>query len=100
MAMLREQRFPLGQSLTSLMHAANLAIYAAVTMSLLATVHPALLLLPMFAAGPLAGAGRAARVEARARERSAERSRSIAHLFDLATAARSAREVQVFGLRD
>jgi ATP-binding cassette subfamily B protein len=100
MAMLREQRLPLSQSLMSLMHAVNLAIYAGITTVLLATVHPVLLLLPLFAAALVVSDRRAERVELRARERAVERTRRVQHLFDLATSAASVKELQVFGLRD
>ena len=65
MAMLREQRFPLGQSLTSVLNALNLTVYAGVTTALLATVHPVLLLLPVVAIVLVACDRRAERIERR-----------------------------------
>ena len=71
------------------------------TMVLLGTVRPVLLLLPLFAipamfGGPLgAGARRRAR-----KERTAETARMSRHLLQLLTQAGPAKEIRVFGLGD
>ncbi|MBI3973727.1 MAG: ABC transporter ATP-binding protein [Chloroflexi bacterium] len=65
---------------------------------LLARLHPALLLLPVFAGAPLWAGRRAEDLEQQAREATTETQRLKQDLFDLATSAAAGKEVRVFGL--
>jgi ATP-binding cassette subfamily B protein len=70
------------------------------TLVLLATVHPLLLLLAVFALPSLWTGGRAQRIVLRADEEVAERRRLMRHFFDLATSAAPAKELRIFGTGD
>jgi ATP-binding cassette subfamily B protein len=66
--------------------------------ALLFTVHPALIVLPVFAAAPAAGEGWSVRIRQRCEERVNERRRLADQLFALAATAGPAKEVRIFGL--
>ena len=72
----------------------------ALTLFVLAALHPALLVLPLFALPSVWAAGVGSRLRAKAEEDTAESTRLAAHLFNLPTTADSAKELRVFGLHD
>jgi ATP-binding cassette, subfamily B, bacterial len=77
---------------------AGIVLQLAVTMVLLATVRPVLLLLPLFAIPAMIGGRWAqAHVDA-AKARTAETARMSRHLLQLLTQAGPAKEIRVFGL--
>ena len=80
--------------------AAGVVLQLLVTMVLLATVRPVLLLLPLFAIPAMfAGRWAQAHVDA-AKARTAERARASRHLLQLLTQAGPAKEIRIFGLGD
>ncbi len=68
------------------------------TMLLLASVHPALLLLPLFGVPAVLVARVAARAEHAAQERTGELRRRQRHLIQLGSGASPGKEIRVFGL--
>jgi ATP-binding cassette subfamily B protein len=79
---------------------AGVVLQLLVTMVLLGTVRPVLLLLPLFAI-PAMLTGRWAQTHVdRAKERTAETARQSRHLLQLLTQAGPAKEIRVFGLGD
>jgi len=72
----------------------------ALTMGLLATLHPVLCLLPLFGIPSLLASVKAQRIRARMNEHSAELRRLETHLTILAWAESNAKEMRVFGLAD
>jgi ATP-binding cassette subfamily B protein len=66
--------------------------------ALLVTVHPALIILPIFAAAPAFGEAWSVRIRQRCEERINERRRLADQLFALAATAGPAKEVRIFGL--
>lgn len=68
------------------------------TMVLLASIHPALLLLPLFGVPSVLVARAAAQHEQAARERNGEARRRQRHLVHLGSGASPGKEVRVFGL--
>lgn len=68
------------------------------TLVLLAAVHPALLLLPLFGVPAVLVARAAARAEQGAQERTGEQRRRQRHLVNLGSGASPGKELRVFGL--
>lgn len=68
------------------------------TMVLLASIHPALLLLPVFGVPSILVARRAAQREQIAKERTGEARRRQRHLVNLGSGAAPGKEIRVFGL--
>ena len=68
------------------------------TALLLASVHPVLLLLPLFAIPSLAMAAKSEQISQSAIEESTEGIRQSRHVYELATQAAPAKEVRLFGL--
>lgn len=75
-----------------------LAGRVAITAVLLASVHPALLLLPLLALPSVWAGTRAERAVNAANVATAQQARLEAHLFGLSTTASPAKEVRIFGL--
>ena len=69
-----------------------------VTIALLGSVHPALLLLPALAAPSVWAGGRASRIVEEAKEATAEQLRREEHLFTILTTPGPAKEARVFNL--
>ena len=80
--------------------AVGLVARVGVTGILLTRVHPALLLLPALSVPSFYAGGRAERAVNAAKEATAEQDRLNEHLFTLATAPSSAKELRIFGLGD
>ena len=100
LSMLRNQVFVLDHMYMSLFTTLAWLLRLAFTFALLAWVHPALLLLAVFAAPSAAAAFWRPDVENKAYERGAQDQRLSLHLFDLATTAAPGKEVRVLGFGD
>ena len=96
----RVERHYLANPFNSISWSAAALLQAGTTVVLLAGVHPALALLPLFA---LPGGWATMRSEdamARAFEARSEDSRRLRHLFDLTTSPAAAKELRIFGLSE
>lgn len=98
LSMLRNQVFVLDHMYMSLFSTLGWILRLAVTMALLASVHPALLLLAVFAVPTVLTSSWRPVVERTAQERGAPANRLSRHLFDLATTAAPGKEVRVTGI--
>src|SRR2546421_10445412 len=100
LAMLRTQVFVLDHMYLSVFSTAGWILRLAVTMALLASVHPALLLLLLFAILPAVTSTWRPVGERSAEERAAPANRLALHLFATMTTASPAKEVRVTGIGD
>ncbi len=98
LAMLRDQVFVLDHMYMSLFSTCGWILRLAVTVGLLAAIHPALVLLAVFALPTVVTSAWRPAVERAAHERAAQAQRLARHLFTLATSAASAKEVRVAGI--
>src|SRR2546421_10772773 len=98
LAMLRDQVFVLDHMYMSLFSTLGWILRLGVTMALLASIHPALLLLAVFAIPTVWTATWRPEVERSAQERGAQTSRLARHLFTIATTAPPGKEVRVTGI--
>ena len=96
--MLRNQVFVLDHMYMSLFSTLGWILRLAVTMALLISVHPALLLLAVFAVPTVVTSSWRPGIERNAQERGAQSNRLSRHLFNLATTASPAKEVRVLGI--
>lgn len=96
--LLRQDRAALSQVLQALVGFLGVAFRAVFTLGLLASLHPALLLLPLFAIPSLFTAARGTRLEVENQEALAEPFRRLQHLFTLGTTAAPGKEIRAFGL--
>jgi len=100
LGMLRDQVFVLDHMYMSVFTTAGWLLRLAVTISLLMSVHPALLLLVAFAVPTAAAATWRPGVERAVQERAAPSNRLARHLFTVATTASPGKEVRVTGIGD
>ncbi len=100
LSMLRNQIFVLDHMYVSLFTTLGWLLRLAVTMALLAWVHPALLLLGVFALPTAIASFWRPDVERKAQERGAQAERLSRHLFHLATTAAPGKDVRVLGIGD
>jgi ATP-binding cassette subfamily B protein len=100
LSMLRNQVFVLDHMYMSLFTMLGWLLRVAITMALLAWVHPALLLLGAFALPMAIASFWRPDVERKAQERVAQVERLSRHLFNVATTAAPGKEVRVIGIRD
>jgi len=98
LAMLRDQVFVLDHLYMSLFSTCGWILRLVVTLGLLATIHPALLLLGVFALPAVTTSTWRPAVERVVQERAAQSGRLARHLFTLATTASPAKEVRVIGI--
>jgi ATP-binding cassette subfamily B protein len=98
LAMLRDQVFVLDHMYMSLFATCGWILRLAVTLALLATVHPALLLLALFALPTVLTSTWRPAVERAAQESGAQPYRLARHLFTTATTAAAGKEVRVTGI--
>src|SRR5580704_12841107 len=98
LSMLRNQVFVLDHMYMSLFSTLGWILRLGVTMALLASIHPALLLLAAFAIPTVLTSGWRPAVERAAQERGAQSNRLARHLFTLATTAPPGKEVRVTGI--
>ena len=98
LAVLRDQVFVLDHMYMSVFSTAGWILRLAVTVSLLASVHPLLILLVLFALPTVATSGWRPAVERAAEERAASANRLARHLFLVATTAPPGKEVRLTGM--
>lgn len=96
--LLRANQVQLGQAPRQTMAAAQVVIQLVGIGLLLGTVHPVLVLLPIFGFAPFLAEARAVRITERTNERLAEPTRLMNSLFTLTTTASPGKELRVFGL--
>jgi ATP-binding cassette, subfamily B, bacterial len=97
-AMLRNQVFVLDHMYMSVFATCGWILRLAVTIALLASIHPALILLAVFALPTVLTATWRPAVERAAHERAAQANRLARHLFNLATTAPPGKEIRVTGI--
>src|SRR5437899_2418005 len=98
LSMLRNQVFVLDHMYMSLFSTLGWILRLGVTMALLASIHPALLLLGVFAVPTVLTSTWRPQVERSAQERGAQANRLARHLFTIATTAPPGKEVRVTGI--
>jgi ATP-binding cassette subfamily B protein len=98
LSVLRDQIFVLDHMYMSVFSTAGWVLRLAVTVVLLASIHPALVLLALFALPTVVTSSWRPAVERGARERGAQSDRLARHLFTTATTAPPAKEVRVTGI--
>jgi ATP-binding cassette subfamily B protein len=98
LAMLRDQVFVLDHMYMSLFSTCGWILRLGVTVALLATIHPALVLLAVFAVPTVLTSTWRPAVERAAQERAAQANRLSRHLFTLATTAPPGKEIRVTGI--
>ena len=98
LSVLREQIFTLDHMYMSVFSTAGWILRLAVTVVLLATVNPVLILLVFFAIPTVAATSWRPVVERTAQERGAQADRLARHLFTLTTTASPGKELRVLGI--
>jgi ATP-binding cassette subfamily B protein len=98
LAMLRNQVFVLDHMYMSLFSTCGWILRLGVTVALLASIHPALVLLAVFALPTVLTSTWRPAVERIAQERAAQSNRLARHLFTTATTAPPGKEVRVTGI--
>lgn len=98
LAVLRTQVFVLDHMYMSVLSTCGWLVRLGVTVILLASIHPALILLVVFALPTVLSSSWRPAVERRIEERSAQHSRLADHLFGVATTAAAGKEVRVTGI--
>jgi ATP-binding cassette subfamily B protein len=98
LSVLRDQVFVLDHMYMSVFSTCAWLLRLAVTIALLASVHPALLLLAVFALPTVITSSWRPGIERKAQESGAQAGRLARHLFNLATTAAPGKEVRVTGI--
>jgi ATP-binding cassette subfamily B protein len=98
LSMLRNQVFVLDHMYMSVFSTLGWILRLGVTMSLLISIHPALILLALFAVPTVLTSTWRPAVERSAQERGAQANRLARHLFNMVTTASSGKEVRVIGI--
>jgi ATP-binding cassette subfamily B protein len=98
LSVLRDQVFVLDHMYLSVFSTAGWILRLAVTVALLASIHPALVLLAACAVPTVVTAGWRPGIERAAYERGAQDERLAVHLFTLASTASPGKEVRVTGI--
>jgi len=98
LSMLRNQVFVLDHMYVSLFSTLGWILRLGVTMALLASIHPALILLVVFAIPTVFTSTWRPEIERSAQERGAQSNRLARHLFTIATTAPPGKEVRVTGI--
>jgi ATP-binding cassette subfamily B protein len=98
LSLLRHQVFFLDHMYMSVFSTAGWILRLGVTIALLASIHPALMLLALFAIPTVVTSTWRPAVEHKARERGAQAARLARHLFTTATTAAPGKEVRVLGI--
>lgn len=98
LSMLRNQVFVLDHMYMSLFSTLGWILRLGVTMALLVSIHPALILLILFAVPTVLTSTWRPAVERSAQERGAQTNRLARHLFTIATTAPPGKEVRVTGI--
>ncbi len=100
LSMLRNQVFVLDHMYMSLFSTLGWLLRLAITMALLASIHPALLLLAVLAVPTVITSSWRPVIERTAQDRGAQANRLSRHLFNLATTASPGKDVRVTGIGD
>jgi ATP-binding cassette, subfamily B, bacterial len=100
LSMLRNQVFVLDHMYVSVFSTLAWILRLGVTMALLASIHPALILLAVFAIPTVLTSTWRPEVERSAQERGAQAGRLARHLFTIATTAPPGKEVRVTGIAE
>jgi ATP-binding cassette subfamily B protein len=100
LSMLRNQVFVLDHMYVSLFSTLGWILRLGVTMALLVSIHPALILLAAFAVPTVLTSTWRPEVERSAQERGAQSNRLARHLFAIATTAPPGKEVRVTGIAE
>jgi ATP-binding cassette, subfamily B, bacterial len=100
LSVLRNQVFMLDHMYMSLFSTCGWILRLAVTVGLLASIHPALALLTLCALPPVFTSSWRPGVERRAQERGSQANRLSRHLFDVATTAAPGKDVRVTGIAE
>jgi ATP-binding cassette subfamily B protein len=100
LSVLRDQVFVLDHMYMSLFSTCGWILRLAVTVGLLASIHPALVLLAAFALPAVLTSTWRPAVERAAQERTAQAHRLARHLFTIATTAPPGKDVRVMGIGD
>src|SRR5580658_6811414 len=100
LSMLRNQVFVLDHMYVSLFSTLGWILRLSVTMALLASIHPALMLLVVFAIPTVLTSTWRPEVERSAQESGAQTNRLARHLFTIATTAAPGKEVRVTGIAE
>jgi ATP-binding cassette subfamily B protein len=100
LSVLRDQVFVLDHMYMSVFGILGWFLRLGVTIALLASIHPALILLTVFALPTVFTSVWRPSIEREAQERGAQAARLSRHLFATATTATSAKEVRVLGIGD
>jgi ATP-binding cassette subfamily B protein len=98
LSMLRDQVFVLDHMYMSVFSTLGWMLRLGVTLALLASVHPALLLLAVFAIPTVVTSTWRPGIERGAQERGAEDNRLARHLFAIASTAPPGKDVRIFGI--
>ena len=98
LSVLREQIYTLDHMYMSVFSTVGWLLRLAITVVLLATVNPVLMLLVLFAIPTVAATSWRPAVERAAQERGAQSDRLAAHLFALSTTASPGKELRVLGI--
>ena len=98
LSMLRNQVFVLDHMYMSVFSTLGWVLRLGITMALLASIHPALMLLTVCAVPTVLTSTWRPAVERYAQERGAQSNRLARHLFNIATTAPSGKEVRVTGI--
>ncbi|MBA3232861.1 MAG: ABC transporter ATP-binding protein, partial [Propionibacteriales bacterium] len=98
LSVLRNQIFVLDHMYMSMFSTCGWIVRLGLTMALLASIHPLLVLLVLFAAPTVITASWRSAAEREVEERGAERARLADHLFDLVTTASAGKEVRITGV--
>ncbi len=98
LSVLRNQVFVLDHMYMSVFSTLGWILRLGITMALLASVHPALMLLVLFAVPTVLTSTWRPEVERSAQERGAQTNRLARHLFTIATTAPPGKEVRVTGI--
>lgn len=98
--LLRQQRHWLGGAVTAMVSNFGTLVQMVGSGVLLASLHPLLLLLPLFAVPSLLLGGRVESMRQKVREDTVEQSRKTEHLFELSTTAGPAKEIRIFSLAE
>jgi ATP-binding cassette subfamily B protein len=98
LAMLRDQVFVLDHMYMSVFSTCGWILRLGVTVALLASIHPALVLLAVFALPTVLASTWRPAVERAVQERVAQANRLARHLFTIATTAAPGKEVRVTGI--
>ena len=100
LSVLRNQVFMLDHMYMSLFSTCGWILRLAVTVGLLASIHPALVLLTLCALPPVFTSSWRPGVERRAQERGSQANRLSRHVFDVATTAAPGKDVRVTGIAE